>query len=91
MPARTDTARTKAAATAGAAQAPSQAPSKAGTSGGSRAGTAKARAAAGDGHGTKLVIVESPSKARTIAGYLGKDYVVESSVGHIRDMPDRAA
>jgi DNA topoisomerase-1 len=41
--------------------------------------------------GTKLVIVESPSKARTIAGYLGNGYVVESSVGHIRDMPDRAA
>ena len=40
---------------------------------------------------TKLVIVESPSKARTIAGYLGPGYVVESSVGHIRDMPDRAA
>ena len=43
------------------------------------------------GEGTKLIIVESPSKARTIAGYLGKGYVVESSVGHIRDMPDRAA
>ena len=43
------------------------------------------------GHGTKLVIVESPSKARTIAGYLGQGYVVESSVGHIRDMPDSAA
>ncbi|MGH3275840.1 MAG: type I DNA topoisomerase, partial [Streptosporangiaceae bacterium] len=38
-----------------------------------------------------LVIVESPSKARTIAGYLGDGYVVESSIGHIRDMPDRAA
>jgi len=37
------------------------------------------------------VIVESPSKARTIAGYLGDGYVVESSIGHIRDMPDRAA
>jgi DNA topoisomerase-1 len=37
------------------------------------------------------VIVESPAKARTIAGYLGQGYVVESSVGHIRDMPDRAA
>ena len=45
----------------------------------------------GDGRGTKLVIVESPSKARTIAGYLGQGYVVESSVGHIRDMPDSAA
>ena len=43
------------------------------------------------GAGTKLVIVESPSKARTIAGYLGSGYVVESSVGHIRDMPDSAA
>jgi DNA topoisomerase-1 len=35
--------------------------------------------------------VESPAKARTIAGYLGKGYVVESSIGHIRDMPDKAA
>ena len=83
MPARTDTAKTKAAATAK--------PARAKSSGGSNAGTAKARAAAGDGHGTKLVIVESPSKARTIAGYLGQGYVVESSVGHIRDMPDSAA
>jgi DNA topoisomerase-1 len=54
-------------------------------------GSTKASAAANDGHGTKLVIVESPSKARTIAGYLGPGYVVESSVGHIRDMPDSAA
>ncbi|HEX9041488.1 MAG TPA: type I DNA topoisomerase [Trebonia sp.] len=38
-----------------------------------------------------MVIVESPAKARTIAGYLGKGYVVESSIGHIRDMPDKAA
>jgi DNA topoisomerase-1 len=45
----------------------------------------------GDGRGTRLVIVESPAKARTIAGYLGKGYVVESSIGHIRDMPDKAA
>jgi DNA topoisomerase-1 len=37
------------------------------------------------------VIVESPAKARTIASYLGPGYTVESSVGHIRDMPDRAA
>jgi len=47
--------------------------------------------AAGNGHGTRLVIVESPAKARTIAGYLGKGYVVESSIGHIRDMPAQAA
>ncbi|MGH3259833.1 MAG: type I DNA topoisomerase, partial [Streptosporangiaceae bacterium] len=51
----------------------------------------KATARSADGHGTTLVIVESPSKARTIAGYLGRGYVVESSVGHIRDMPDSAA
>src|SRR5512133_1809796 len=35
----------------------------------------------------KLVIVESPAKARTIAGYLGDGYTVEASVGHIRDLP----
>ncbi len=39
----------------------------------------------------KLVIVESPAKARTIAGYLGREYVVESSIGHIRDLPQSAA
>jgi DNA topoisomerase I len=39
----------------------------------------------------RLVIVESPAKARTIAGYLGPDFVVESSIGHIRDLPERAA
>jgi DNA topoisomerase I len=38
-----------------------------------------------------LVIVESPAKARTIAGYLGSDYAVESSVGHVRDLPNRAS
>jgi DNA topoisomerase-1 len=39
----------------------------------------------------RLVIVESPAKAKTIAGYLGDGYVVESSIGHIRDLPNRAA
>jgi DNA topoisomerase I len=39
----------------------------------------------------RLVIVESPAKARTIAGYLGDGFVVESSVGHIRDLPERAS
>lgn len=38
-----------------------------------------------------LVIVESPAKAKTIAGYLGDDFVVESSIGHIRDLPRSAA
>ena len=37
--------------------------------------------------GKSLVIVESPAKARTINKYLGRDFVVKSSVGHIRDLP----
>lgn len=37
-----------------------------------------------------LVIVESPAKAKTIASYLGPDYIVESSIGHIRDLPKSA-
>ena len=41
--------------------------------------------------GKSLVIVESPAKARTIAGYLGNDYAVESSIGHVRDLPNRAS
>ena len=39
----------------------------------------------------KLVIVESPAKARKIGSFLGDEYVVEASVGHIRDLPQRAA
>jgi DNA topoisomerase I len=84
VPARTPTASkqaaTKPAASKGAA---------------ARKETAGRRQAAGRQdaaqNGRRLVIVESPAKARTIAGYLGKGYVVESSIGHIRDMPDKAA
>ena len=39
----------------------------------------------------RLVIVESPAKARTIAGYLGPEFEVDSSIGHVRDLPERAA
>ncbi|MFD4369235.1 type I DNA topoisomerase [Rhodococcus sp. NPDC058521] len=48
-------------------------------------------AAGASGRTRRLVIVESPTKARKIAPYLGKDYVVEASVGHIRDLPRGAA
>src|SRR5579884_1812860 len=44
----------------------------------------------GSGGSKPLVIVESPAKAKTIAGLLGPDYLVESSIGHIRDLPRRA-
>ena len=43
------------------------------------------------GNVRRLVIVESPTKARKIAGYLGPNYIVESSRGHIRDLPKGAA
>ena len=53
---------------------------------------AKGTSTKGDGAGTRrLVIVESPAKAKTIQGYLGDGYEVEASVGHIRDLPKRAA
>ncbi|MDC1150780.1 type I DNA topoisomerase [Gammaproteobacteria bacterium] len=41
--------------------------------------------------GKSLVIVESPAKAKTISKYLGKDFIVESSVGHIRDLPKKSS
>jgi DNA topoisomerase I len=40
-------------------------------------------------NGARLVVVESPAKARTISKYLGKGYRVKASVGHIRDLPER--
>ena len=51
----------------------------------------KRAAAAAAGGGKRLVIVESPAKARTIGRFLGPGYVVESSIGHIRDLPSTAA
>src|ERR1700689_1140169 len=50
----------------------------------------RSSAPAANGSARPLVIVEAPAKARTIAGLLGPEFVVESSVGHIRDLPRRA-
>ena len=38
-----------------------------------------------------LVVVESPAKAKKIAGFLGDDYIVKASMGHIRDLPSSAS
>jgi DNA topoisomerase I len=51
----------------------------------------RGRTRSGPPDGRRLVIVESPAKARTISGYLGPGFVVESSIGHIRDLPRNAA
>ncbi|MGF6888517.1 DNA topoisomerase-1 [Nocardia sp. GAS34] len=57
-----------------------------------RGATPKSEAGADTGRPLRrLVIVESPTKARKIAPYLGHGYVVEASVGHIRDLPAKAA
>ncbi len=53
--------------------------------------TTPARRGAAASGGRPLVIVESPTKASKIAAYLGAGYVVEASVGHIRDLPRNAA
>jgi DNA topoisomerase-1 len=52
---------------------------------------ATGKTSASPGSGVRLVVVESPSKAKTISGFLGDGYIVESSVGHIRDLPRGAA
>jgi DNA topoisomerase-1 len=105
VPARSKAADSRAASKDAAAASAGGAADSGATGGGTaaasagasnRTGGAGSGRSGGNGHGTrtggqKLVIVESPNKARTIAGYLGKGYVVESSIGHIRDMPDKAA
>ncbi len=55
-----------------------------------KAGSSSAGSENGSASGKKLVIVESPAKARTINRYLGSDYVVKASVGHVRDLPTKS-
>jgi DNA topoisomerase-1 len=64
-------------------------PSKAAANG-STVQTVRAAPGKSAAAGKQLVIVESPAKAKTINKYLGDDFVVRASVGHIRDLPSRS-
>ncbi|MFN8639064.1 MAG: type I DNA topoisomerase [Dehalococcoidia bacterium] len=68
-----------------------RAAANAASSGASAGATTRATRSRAPKDGAALVIVESPAKARTIAQFLGPEYVVESSIGHIRDLPSTAA
>ncbi|MFP6665055.1 MAG: DNA topoisomerase [Deltaproteobacteria bacterium] len=57
---------------------------------GKKTGTRVARSRTPSAAGKQLVIVESPAKAKTINRYLGPEFVVTASIGHIRDLPSRA-
>ncbi|MCR4818189.1 MAG: type I DNA topoisomerase [Fretibacterium sp.] len=79
--AKTTAAKKKTATKKSPATKKTTAAKKAGKSAAKKAASGTAAA------GKTLVIVESPSKAATLSGILGKDYVVRASIGHIRDLP----
>ncbi len=54
-----------------------------------RSPRAKSASGGGSAAGKKLVVVESPAKAKTINRYLGKEYIVRASYGHVRDLPPK--
>ena len=83
------TARTK-KATGGKSATAKRATTKTTTKSGAKPAARSTANGARMGAGGRLVIVESPAKARKISGYLGKDYKVLASMGHVRDLPASA-
>ena len=83
MPPKTGTSRKK----TGKSAAPKTAKRSAGSGAKTRSASPRTRAGVPSASGKRLVIVESPAKARTVGQILGNKYVVAASMGHVRDLP----